>query len=72
MEKVNTPTIVYTKNNPSGHYHLNLDVAEDQQTATALVAAKLEQAAVEKTLAEYQKRRAGGPRDAAVLDKCNT
>ncbi len=72
MEKVNTPTIVYTKNNPSGHYHLNLDVAEDQQTATALVAAKLEQAAVEKTLAEYQKRRAGGPRDAAVLDKYKT
>ena len=69
MATLSLPTLKYTKKNPSGHYHLNLDVAEDRQTAMELVAAKLEQAVVERKLALYAEGRVGGSRDAALLEK---
>ena len=69
FQKHNVPTFALAKNNPSGYYHLNLDIEEDRETAIALVEKKGEQYAMEDTLKQYAEGRMGGARDSELLSK---
>jgi hypothetical protein len=58
----------FMNNNPSGFYHLNLDVPEDFTLAGLLVDAKNGQLELEQRLKVYAEGRMGGPRDHELLE----
>lgn len=56
-------------NNPSGFYHLNLDLPQDLQLAGLLLDAKNGQSETEQQLRQYAEGRMGGARDQELLDR---
>jgi Ran GTPase-activating protein (RanGAP) involved in mRNA processing and transport len=65
---LNIPTFQYCKNNPSGYYHLNLEIPEERQLVFLLLEAKASQAGLENTLKEYSEGRHGGLRDVSLIE----
>jgi Ran GTPase-activating protein (RanGAP) involved in mRNA processing and transport len=68
LERNNQPSFDFMKDNPSGHYHLNLDKAEEKNLANLLLDAKAREAEAETMLKEYSVGRKGGARDLALLE----